>query len=233
VSRIGIRKGWLEAPRTTDVSGASLVLLAFLLVAGAVGLISPAEDSELRAADPLIRSARGPWLPVGLSLAICGAWIVRRPLDAAALRHTARLALFGAAVAASSVAVLRAGFGDTLPSFIPPEESAKAGLLLGLAAGTLEEAVFRLALLPGLVAVVRSRVAAPVVVAAVSAVLTGLAFAASHELGGAPDGFVLRWFVTRWLVPGVAMSLAYFWPGPAFIVAAHCTAHLLIPVAFR
>jgi hypothetical protein len=34
--------------RTEDTSGAALVLFAFLLVAGAVALVSPAQSSELR-----------------------------------------------------------------------------------------------------------------------------------------------------------------------------------------
>jgi hypothetical protein len=66
---------------------------------------------------------------------------------------------------------------------------------------------------------------------AVAVVVTGFAFAVSHEIGTG-DPLVERWFATRFLIPGCAMSLLFFWPGPAFIVAAHCTAHLLIPIAF-
>jgi hypothetical protein len=70
-----------------------------------------------------------------------------------------------------------------------------------------------------------------------ASLLTGLAFAVSHDLGalvgdqGLP--FRLDYFVIRTLLPGFVMSMAFFVIGPGFIVAAHCTAHLWIPFLFH
>lgn len=63
-----------------------------------------------------------------------------------------------------------------------------------------------------------------------AALLVGAAFALSHELGA--GAFRADHFVTRLVVPGAGMSLACRWPGFSFLVAAHCTAHLLLPFLF-
>jgi len=126
---------------------------------------------------------------------------------------------------------MRLAFGPTLPSFVPPEESARPGFTQGLAAGLFEEVLFRLMILPlsyrALLRRLSPRHAAPIAI-----LVTSLAFAISHELGPGAAQFRVDHFITRFAFPGALMSAAYFVPGPAFIIAAHSTAHLLIPILF-
>ena len=48
----------------------------------------------------------------------------------------------------------------------------------------------------------------------------------------AHDTALTTHFLTRLLIPGCAFSLAALLVSPAFVVTAHCTAHLLIPALF-
>ena len=66
-----------------------------------------------------------------------------------------------------------------------------------------------------------------------SMLVVGLAFAASHMFGPTAGPFRGDYFATRVAVPGAAMSAAYLWISPAFIVAAHCTAHVVMPFLFN
>lgn len=195
-----------------------------------LALTSSASAEQARHADPLVQAVRGPWPIVALSLVTCAVWIGRwRPSRAHVLRAL-RWAAVGAAAAAAIALVMRAALGSTLPAFIPPEESAKPGLLLGLSAGVVEEVLFRLMALPAAFALARRRIDSAPVAAGVAAVVTGLLFALSHELTATP--FHGHHFAVRVLFPGTVMSLLYFRLAPAFIITAHCTAHLFIPFLF-
>lgn len=112
--------------------------------------------------------------------------------------------------------------GPALPSFVPPEESALPGSALGLGAGVLEEAVFRLGVLAAVLLVLRRAMAARAA-ATVAVVLTALAFAASHELGPGAGAFDPYFFATRFIIPGCVMSTLFLKPGPAFLVTLHST----------
>jgi hypothetical protein len=100
---------------------------------------------------------------------------------------------------------------------------AATGQWLSASAGLGEELLFRLALLPALLALL---LRAPVLAVA----LTGLAFAGLHELraGAVRCAAVL----TRLIFPGIVMSAAAWLFKPSFIVSAHCTAHVLLPLVF-
>jgi hypothetical protein len=37
---------------------------------------------------------------------------------------------------------------------------------------------------------------------------------------------------TRFVVPGLLMSAAALWPGPALVCVGHCATHLLLPLLF-
>ena len=115
-----------------------------------------------------------------------------------------------------------------MPRFIPPEESAGPGFLLSMTAGFEEELILRLALLPALFFGLRGRLPdrARAVVAVVA---TGLVFSLWHALGEHPPS--ATFFVTRFIVPGCVMSVVWL-ANPSTIVAAHGTAHFLIPALF-
>lgn len=126
--------------------------------------------------------------------------------------------------------LLRLLVGPALPDFVPPEESARAGMALGVAAGVLEEAVFRIALLAPLVLWLRRR-ATPRAAAAIAVGVSALAFALSHELGPGAGPFDPRFFAVRFLLPGCAMG-ALFLFRPAFLVSLHASAHVAIALLF-
>jgi CAAX prenyl protease-like protein len=212
-------------------SAASLVLGPFVATLVVLRLVSPATAAQWAAADPLLHAlpfGRGTWA-IAASMLACGLQLRRRWPGRSARREAVRQALAGALAAALVIGVLRELFGAHLPSLIPPEESARPGLLLGLSAGVVEEAIFRLLVLPALLALATPRLGRAA--AAVACLGTGLSFALSHQI--APGPWVARHFATRLLLPGAGMSALALWPGPAFLIAAHCTAHVLMPLAFR
>ena len=127
------------------------------------------------------------------------------------------------------VGALRLAFGARWPSFIPPEESTAPGFLLNMTAGLAEEVLFRLLAIPLLFFAFRRRLR-PIPALLVAAVITGFAFAGLHEIGPAP--FAWMYLVTRVVIPGFAMSLAWGLVHPAFVVVGHCAAHVLIPLLF-
>jgi membrane protease YdiL (CAAX protease family) len=219
--------------REEDVAAAAAVLAPFVVAVAFLAWMAPATAAQRGAADPIVRTldlgGGIAWVPV-LGGLVCAAWLVARRPDAPALRRAAGWAVAGAVVTGVCVGALRLLLGAQLPAFVPPEESAAPGLTLGLAAGVLEEVVFRLGLLPLVYFRLAPRLprAAPFVAAAI----VGLLFALAHELPPAGGSFVAAHVVTRVVFPGVVMSLAFFWPSPSFLVAAHATAHLFIPLAF-
>jgi membrane protease YdiL (CAAX protease family) len=99
-----------------------------------------------------------------------------------------------------------------------------------MTAGYGEEILFRLALLPALYLLLLRARATPNIAAASSVIATGLAFAVLHQVGSgaSPPAY----FATRFLFPGCVMSIVFLRVSPTFIVVAHCTAHLLMPVLF-
>ena len=214
-----------------DFAVAAALSLPFVLLVGALLRTIPPTSAERAGADPLIKLLRGagPVLPITLTIAV--AWLALSRPRAPQLRRGLIQALAGAVAAVAATLVIFALAGATLPSFIPPEESARAGLTNGVAAGLVEESAFRLALLPLFYALARRRLALyPAII--VAAIGTGLLFSLAHELGPASAPFALGYLATRALVPGMAMSLIALRVSPAFIVSAHCTAHLMIPALF-
>jgi hypothetical protein len=196
--------------------------VAWLLV---LFVIDPPSEAQLAAADPFLRvlpSVIVPWL----AIAVAAAWAWRVRPSRAALARASMRALAGIAVALAAVALLRAIAGPRLPSFVPAEESAAPGRLLSLAAGLGEEVEFRLLLLP-VVYFLLARRGSRAVAGVVAVLASAIAFTALH--GAAP----LSWMVTRFVIPGCLMSAAALLIGPSFVVAAHCSAHLLLPVLFH
>ncbi|MCB9595339.1 MAG: hypothetical protein H6719_21650 [Sandaracinaceae bacterium] len=224
---------WPDADpvRPRDVTAAAIVTAPWAIALAGLALALPPTSAQAACADPLIQLVRGPWPVVALTLAVLLTWARRvRPTRADLLRAAA----WGAAgaVAATAVALALHGvFGDTLPAFIPPEESARPGFTNGVAAGLVEEVVFRFAVLPLAYAAARRRLRVHASIA-LAALVAGVLFAASHELGPGAGAFELRYFATRFVFPGVVMSLVFLRAHPALMVTAHLAAHVVIPALF-
>ncbi len=224
---------WAGALRSDEIGSfgaASFAVLPFAAASGMLAVLAPHSEAQLRVADPLIRllGPAAPGLTVAAATAVALAW---RPI-ARVVRRDLTWALYGAAAAAVAALGLRLLFGPHLPAFVPPEESSGPGIALGLAAGVLEEVVFRCFLLPGIYASCRTRMGRRAATVA-AVVASGVLFSLSHELGPGGGAFEPRFLLTRFVVPGAMMSALAFRPGPTFIVTAHCTAHLLIPFLFQ
>ncbi len=218
------------ASREDQASGAA-ALAPFVVALPVLAALRPPGVEQLAASDPLVQALRaglGAWGVPAIAAGVCAVAITAGRPGARALRRAAVLALAGALSALLVLGALAWLGHGRLPSFVPPEESPRPGLLLGLEAGVFEEALFRIVLLPALLALFGRRLSSGLAVLA-AALSVGLLFAASHRLGPGAGVFRADLFATRTLVPGVAMSLLYVRVGPAFIITAHATAHLLIP----
>ncbi len=219
----------LEARDVAAAAATSLPFAAYLVVAG---VHSPPTEGAWRRADPILKllprgAAIG--LVVVAALVAIASWTVRARPGRRELVRAAGEGVAGAVAAVVVLVALRAMHGPSMPRFVPAEESAAPGVALNMAAGLGEEVVFRLGILSALFFALASKLRRATA-AVLAAVVTGVAFAVAHALG--PDPSSAAWFVTRFAVPGFAMSLAYLGLGPSFIVVAHCTAHLLIPRLF-
>jgi hypothetical protein len=217
-----------------DVSAAAVSFGAFAVAIIPAWLVLPVSSAQRAASDPLVQlvdATLGLWLIPALCVLLGLGWAWRRPPTRAALARAVRGATAAVVLAGVGLPLLRWLVGPSLPSFVPPEESAAPGLLLGLGAGLLEEAVFRLGLLATSF-VLASRVLSTAGAVGISVVLTGLAFALAHELGPGAGPFELHFFLTRFLIPGCGMSLLFFRPGPAFLVFLHASAHVGIALLF-
>jgi CAAX prenyl protease-like protein len=201
-----------------DFAAAAVIAQPFTVYLVVMRFLRPPTADEWSHADPILRFLPL-WLIPALAVVAAIAWVrLAKPALGRALRH----ALFGVIAAGAICAILRLIYGPHLPRFIPPEESAAPGLLLNMSAGYAEEIIFRIALLPALLIALR-RVPLSLFLAIA---LSGLAFALAH------DFHLDAHFATRFLIPGCAFSLAALLISPAFLVTAHCTAHVLIPLLF-
>ncbi len=212
-----------------DVSVAAVLALVFAALLAILATSQSTPEGQLAAADPLVQLLAGNvWPIVGAAVVVAAAWW--KWFDAVR-RADIAWALAGVAVATMIAFAMRALVGSRLPSFIPSEESGRPGLMLGLAAGLVEEIAFRLVVLPGILLVATKHLDRRI--ATVVAVLaTGALFSLSHELGPAGGVFDPKFMLTRFVVPGVAMSVVALRTRMTFLVFAHCTAHLLIPGLF-
>ena len=217
-----------------DVSAAAALFLPFVLLFILLLNVAPPTASQLQASDPLVQLVNdyaGLWALGALSAFPALVWIALAPPSGEALLRGARRALAALLTTALGLPLLRLVAGPALPAFIPPEESALPGLALGVGAGILEEATFRLGLL-AIAFVAARRFWRWTPATAFAVVVTGLAFALSHELGPGEVAFDPQFFATRFVVPGCIMSSLFFRPGPAFLVTLHCSAHIGIALLF-
>ncbi len=221
-----------QIDRLRAIAAAALVAQSFTIYVVVLRAAAPPSEAAWAHADPILRIASRAvslWLVPLLGVAAAAVWWRVAEPRARELRRALRDALLGVLAAAAAVGALRLLAGPALPSFIPAEESAGPGYLLSMSAGYGEEILFRLLLLPLLYVVLSRRLTRPAAIA-VSALVTGLAFALLHEAG--PGAFDAHYFATRFLVPGVAMSVVFLAISPTFLLTAHCAAHVLIPALF-
>jgi hypothetical protein len=220
-----------KGPSPEDVAVAALLAQPFAVYLLVLRALAPPSDVNWAHADPILtllpREATL-WLAPALSVAAAVLWWRIACPPRVALRAGMKEGLAGALLAVLAAGLVRVAFGPTLPSFIPPEESAAPGYLLSMTAGLDEEVVCRLGIMPALCFALGDRVPG-IVNLALAPLATGLVFAVWHAIG--EDAFSTPYFVTRLLIPGCAMSLVWL-VSPAAIVSGHCTAHLLIPALF-
>lgn len=217
-----------------QVAAAAILIQPFAALTALLLFIAPPDPAAFAVADPIVRSIG---VTVGL-FAIPVAAFLTLPIwlwlawpSAAAVRRSLQLAVAGIGIAVVASVTIRLVVGPHLPSFVPPEESAASGLPAGLAAGLIEEVLIRLAVLPVALVLAR-RVLSPHLASAVAVLIAAAAFTLLHEVGPGAAPFVPAYALTRFLFPGVLMSVAALWPGPALVCVAHCAAHLLIPLFF-
>lgn len=166
-----------------------------------------------------------------LAILLFFVWKSLKPVQPQAFFSPLKFALSGSATAIVVLLAMRLGGGEHLPAFVPPEESVKPGYLLGMSAGLAEELVTRLSLTPLVFVALRKRLGFHCS-ALITIFVAALGFALWHEAGSGAEAFVLEHFATRFMVPGVIMGLAAFYISPVFLVALHCTAHIMIPLLF-
>lgn len=222
----------VQIDRLRQIAAAAILAQIFTVYVLVLRAAAPPTDAEWARADPILAiapRALSLWLVPALGVLAAGVWWRLAEPRVREMRRGLRDAAIGALVAAAAVGLLRLVAGPHIPSFIPSEESAGPGYLLSMSAGYGEELLFRLALLPLLYLLLARRLTRPAAIG-LAAVLTGLGFALLHQAG--PGAFDAQFFATRFLVPGLAMSVAFFAISPAFLVTAHCAAHLLIPALF-
>jgi hypothetical protein len=218
-----------------QVGASGLLLAGFAGVVAVLLATAPPTAEQLASSDPLVQLAAsllGLWsIPVASLVAAAVWWHVRPPNRAALRKAGTRIALAFGAVAVG-LPLLRPGVGPALPSFIPPEESARPGVALGLCAALIEEGVFRLGLLAVLYVSWVRRARSRSGPGLASVVVTALVLALVHEVGPGAVTFHAQYFVSRFVVLGCLMGALFLWPGPAFLVAGHCAAHVAIPLLF-
>ena len=205
--------------------------LPFAAYVAVMAIVAPATEAQWALADPILGlwpRAFAIWsVPIG-ALVAAGWWWRHAKPDRATVIAGLKDAALGVLIAFAGCAFMRWQSGPMLPSFVPPEESAGPGYLLSMSAGFSEEVVCRMALLPLVYFALEGKDKR--VQSLVAVVVTGLAFSLWHMAG--ETEISVRFFVTRFVIPGCGMSIIWLF-SPSAIVSAHSTAHLLIPALFQ
>lgn len=222
-------------PFDEQVSASGALLAVFAGVVAVLFLVQAPTASELSSSDPLVQLAAstiGLWgIPVASLVPAALWWYVRSPGRGAWITAGKGIAI-GIGSVAVGLPLLRLAVGPAFPSFIPPEESARAGMALGICAALIEEGVFRLGLLALLYTWWAGRGQSRLLVGIASVAITSLALALAHELGPGAVTFHAPYFMARFVILGCLMGALFLRPGPAFLVAGHCAAHVAIPLLF-
>jgi hypothetical protein len=212
----------------------SYVALLFAFYTLILILLTTQTDAHWLHADPILTifpKAITLWgIPI-FSVMLIFVWRSLNPPQSQSMSSSLKFAFSGAVTVIVALLAIRLVVGEHLPTFVPPEESAKPGYLLGMSAGLAEELIIRLMLTPLLFVVLRKWLG--VHWSALTTIgIAALSFALWHEVGSIGEPFMLQHFATRFMVPGVIMGLATFYISPVFLVSLHCAAHIMIPLLF-
>ncbi len=217
-----------------DVSASTYVGLLFAVYTLILLLVTTPNATNWQYADPVLKifpEAVTLWGIPSLSLLLFALWQRWYPIERQEMLSSGLMALAAAAIAVFALFALRMSVGEQLPAFIPSEESAKPGALLGMSAGLVEELVMRLMLTPIIFIVLRRWIGFHW--SALSTIfITAIFFALWHEVGLTEEAFNAGHFLTRIMVPGVIMGLITFYVSPIFLVSLHCTIHIMLPLLF-
>ena len=223
---------WAESRRPLS----SLAFVAPMLVAYELGVVVLGQQATRNGVDVCLRGLLDllgfgqyfllPALTVGILLAwhhtTAQAWRIRaRALYGMSLESMALG--FVLLVVANAQAALFAPTASIHLSASAAPAGEVAGRLVGyLGAGTYEELLFRLMLLPVVAAIARAAGATPRVSLATAVVLTSLVFSAAHYEIFTTHGDAFQWysFVFRF-VAGVFFSLLFVWRGFGVAVGTH------------
>ena len=179
------------------------------------------------------------WIVIVSSLLIGLYCLIRLGSFKALIDHTPGVQILTGICAAMAIGLtIFAIVGDTLPDFVPSEESAKPGYLYGMAAGYGEEVLMRFTILPvvfyGMMKLIpntglRSRI---LISAALAIAVATIAFLVMHEAGETDHMIVWKLVATRFMVPCFLMGTLTFLAGPGFVIFMHATMHVVIPTLF-
>lgn len=199
-------------------------------------------ESEVQWADPVLKIipiSISLWVTILLSFTL-GMVALRKIGPGSLLANTPKGQIITGVLAAMAVGfTLRMIVGDTLPDFVPTEESSKPGFMFGMVAGYGEEVIFRMLITPltffsMCVLLKSSDVKKRIIVSAIVAILvTAASFVLAHELGEADGIVVWKLVATRFMMPGLIMGSLFFLVGPGFVIFMHATMHIMIPLLFH
>lgn len=217
-----------------EISATSVIAQGFAIYMLVTFLMLGITNTEWSWRDPVLNFfplGTTVWCVLTLSIATMIIWLIMAKPSREVFIYCLRETILGLIVALLIVSALRIFVGATLPAFIPSEETAKPGIVLNMTAGYGEEVFFRLLILPLLffsfIKWCRYHVAV-----LISVVALGLIFALLHQLGTLTPGIDWGYFATRTLMPGIVLSLLFFYRSPTFAVVLHSASHILIPFAF-
>ncbi len=217
-----------------DTSVSAYVALPFAFYLLILLLVTTPTVANWFHADPILKifpKAVTLWGIPALSISLFLFWKSLKPIQPQAVPSSLKFAVSGSGTAIVALVVLRLMAGEHLPAAVPPEESVKPGYLLGMSAGLAEELIIRLGVTPLTFVILRRRLGFHWS-ALFTIVVAALSFAVWHEAGSGAEPFILQHFLTRFMIPGVMMGLMVFYISPIFVVALHCTAHIMIPLLF-
>lgn len=195
-----------------------------------------ATPKQLKAADPLVKNFivwfKTPFsLPIlGIIISVVWYWLV--PVEPSHILHGFIWVPIAVLTVFIILTVMMIINGRDLPKFVPPEEGPNCGLVYGTAAGMIEEAIFRLTILP-LSLYLFLQCLPPIAAIVLSIIVSSLMFTCAHDIGPGKEPFSWQFFWTRFMIPGVIMDSVFFLVNPVFIVVFHCFAHYLMPYFFK